>query len=293
MPSSFTLSSRHKNMIITNFEQLKDFIGIPGIYKFTNIKNNKIYIGEAQDLHERLVIGYRDEIKQEIERPIIYALINYGWKGFEIELINWGDDFKDIQARQALETACIEHFNSLTKDYENIKGNGYNILLFSFSRVGTKHSEKTKKLFSEQRKGEKNANFGKNIWKDKIHPMKGKKCSKERVEKNRLAQLGHIRSEESKQKQSESIIGENHWNFGKKTSLETKQKISNTLKKRAKSIENPNLNKTIYHFKHLITNEEFIGTMCDFYTIFKLNSSHVCSLVKRKLKSHKKWIIIG
>ena len=90
---------------------------------------------------------------------------------------------------------------------------------------------------------------------------------------------------------------------------EVKTKISNSSKKpkskeHSKNIglskvgvftgnKNPSFDKTIHHFKHLLTNEEFIGTRYEFYTKYDLKSqmSHISQLLHGKRKSVKGWIL--
>lgn len=49
----------------------------------------------------------------------------------------------------------------------------------------------------------------------RVHPMLGKKFSKESRLKMSLSHIGHKPSEESRQKMSESRKGEKHWNYKK------------------------------------------------------------------------------
>lgn len=131
-------------MIITNFKQLlKNFRNIPGIYKFRFLTNkNKLYIGEADDIYDRIVNQYRDEIKsltsKTIRRPIIKAIKKYGWTNIEIEIIDYGEHLRDKDTRIALETACILEYDTLIQNK-----NGYNVLLVGFNRKGIKHSRET------------------------------------------------------------------------------------------------------------------------------------------------------
>jgi len=74
----------------------------------------------------------------------------------------------------------------------------YNILEKAGSSIGRKHSDKTKQILSDAKKGEKNPNFGKTI--------------------------NH--SDETKQILSEANKGKNHPNYGKTLSDETRTKIS-------------------------------------------------------------------
>jgi hypothetical protein len=77
-------------MIITEMKQLEDFRGVPGIYKFRFIPNDKKYIGESADLWDRIICQYPNEIKYTEHRPVINALRKYDWENIEIELLDWG-----------------------------------------------------------------------------------------------------------------------------------------------------------------------------------------------------------
>jgi hypothetical protein len=114
------------------------------------------------------------------------------------------------------------------------------------SRLGFLHTEETKHKISRALSGEKS-------------PMYGKKMSEESCRKSSEAHKGHKVTEETKQKISESMkgkrnglgyrhtvsakrkiseakSGEQHHFFGKVRSMETKRKISQTLKKRNKEL---------------------------------------------------------
>jgi len=56
------------------------------IYKWTNLINGKVYIGKSVDVAKRLR-EYRYEVKQQSKRPIIQALIKYGFENFKFEII--------------------------------------------------------------------------------------------------------------------------------------------------------------------------------------------------------------
>jgi len=57
-----------------------------GIYKWTNLINQKVYIGKALDIQNR-IRGYRAEVIKNSPRPIIRALNKYGFKNFSFEII--------------------------------------------------------------------------------------------------------------------------------------------------------------------------------------------------------------
>jgi group I intron endonuclease len=64
------------------------------IYKWTNLQNNKVYIGKSVDVIKRLR-GYRSEINKGSQRPIIKALRKYGFDNFKFEIIENCDNLND------------------------------------------------------------------------------------------------------------------------------------------------------------------------------------------------------
>jgi len=123
-------------MIINNFEELKQFKGKQGVYKFTRKTTLKSYCGKGNDLWDRIVNSYNYEIKSNKKRPIINAIRRYGWKNFEIEILHWWDKPVNKWEVLALETAFIDFEKSL------IQQGGYNICLFPFDRTGAHHTKK-------------------------------------------------------------------------------------------------------------------------------------------------------
>lgn len=176
---------------------LDEILCVPGVYKFTNLLNNKIYIGESLELKIRISGHKTNKDNDYFHR----ALRKWGWDNFDVEILQEYPVPIDEATRQrvdaellALETAFIDFFDS---DNHQV---GYNILKFGLNRTGIKASEESKKKMSENSTGSKN-NF-----------------------------YGRKHTEESKRRMSKSHIGllagENHPRFGKKVSNETKRKIS-------------------------------------------------------------------
>lgn len=122
------------------------------IYKISNNKNNKVYIGQTtQKLSDR-IHNYKEEVKfSNRNRPIILAMRKYGFKNFRFEILH--DNITTKEELDELEIYYIKKYKSL------ITENGYNIELGGNS-VG-KHSEETKKKISEAQLGEKNHMFNK------------------------------------------------------------------------------------------------------------------------------------
>ena len=103
--------------------------------------------------------------------------------------------------------------------------------------------------------------------------------------------LNYKKSEETCKKISESILGKNHWNFGKCLSEETKEKLKNTHIGEL----NPNFGKfgkdNQKSKKYIITfpdgHEEFIIGLCEFCRNNNLHQSHMSQIANGKGKQHK------
>jgi hypothetical protein len=177
------------------------------IYKITNIKNNKCYIGETiQDIKKR----WRDHLSA-IKRDggckaLKSAITKYGLESFKFEIIIicFDDD------RLIYEKQYIKKYNSLVP-------NGYNILEGGQEGVlGFKHSEETKRLISLKSKENNNK------------PEVKEKLRQRMFELHKRIKSGEVVKKSVKWYKAleEGRIG----NRGGKSSDETKQKISNGLK---------------------------------------------------------------
>lgn len=145
----------------------------------------------------------------------------------------------------------------------------------SDAKKGIKHSEETKQLWSEQRKGEGNPNYGKH-WDDehkrKIsesvsktiagegNPMYGRKHSEEAKKKMSKKAKERKHSEETKKKMSEARQGKDNGNSKRVICLETNE-IFDTISK-AKAWSNASaigqccLGNVKYSGKHPETGEK-------------------------------------
>jgi len=163
------------------------------IYKTTNLINGKIYIGQDTRNNPNY-FGSGKIIKKAINK--------YGKENFKKEILVTCSSIDELNK---LEKHWIETLNSNNPDI------GYNVSFGGQSgwMLGLRHSDKTKKEFSLNRKGKligaKNGMYGKK------------------------------HNEESKKKMSKPQFGEDNGMYGKKHSDETKKKMSEMAKKRSGS----------------------------------------------------------
>lgn len=184
---------------------------ISGIYKITNIVNNKFYIGSSINVKKRLKQHLSALVKNNHYNSILTRAYNkYGDDNFKFELL-----FKCEPVREDLlfwEQLCLNNLEC-----------HYNLSRVAGSMLGYKHSDTTRakvsmanrgrkrtpevcKRLSETHLGEKNYMYGK---RGELSPNYNKKHSAESVRRGALARSG-----------------EKHYMFGKNLSLDVRSKIS-------------------------------------------------------------------
>jgi len=151
-----------------------------GIYMWKNNNNGKQYIGSAVDLSNRLSNYYSTTYMEDalkISNSHIYrALLNNGYENFSITILEYCSPEQCLE-REDYYLSCLPH--------------EYNILEKAGSRLGHNHSDESKKIMSDIKKGENNPMYGKN------HSDESKKIISE-------AKKGKNHTEESKKIISES-----------------------------------------------------------------------------------------
>ncbi|MBD2753758.1 GIY-YIG nuclease family protein [Spirosoma validum] len=126
----------------------------PGIYKFTNKINGKVYVGQSVNICRRY---YTHGCKSQ-EMTFGYAIRKYGKKNFEFEVLERVDDTSQLKNRE-------QYWMDYYQSYESDKG--YNILRLATDagkRVGRKATEKQIEATRARGKaqvGEKNPMYGK------------------------------------------------------------------------------------------------------------------------------------
>ena len=91
-----------------------------GIYKWTNLVNNKVYIGKSVNIPKRLR-EYKYEVEKNNQRPIIRALQKYGFQNFKFEIIENCNHLSDEKLLER-EQYWMNYYNSQNPQF------GYNIL---------------------------------------------------------------------------------------------------------------------------------------------------------------------
>lgn len=170
-----------------------------GIYKITNLINNKIYIGSSVNVQKRMNNHkYRLKSNKHGNKHLQYAWNKYGEENFIFEPIDYVEEKDKLIEKEQF---WIDNYESYNKDV------GYNIRIkaennlgihysdetkqkLSESHKGKKLSEETKRKISLKSKGENNGFYGKHHTEETKLKLRNKKQSKEFIEKQRILKQG-------------------------------------------------------------------------------------------------------
>jgi group I intron endonuclease len=204
-----------------------------GIYKITNLLNNKVYIGQSWNIEKRWINHKCSKTKDYFSR----ALKKYGTDNFTFEIIREIKEGKLTQILlDCLEEKYIKQFNSIDRS------KGYN--LRTGGNGGGKHSSETKNLLSR-------INYERFSNPKEIEKLRkahiGKKQSLITIEKRKKALKGRIVSDKTRKKISKSNTGKvcseeakeknRLWHLGKKPTKESKEKAAKIHCKKVRCIE--------------------------------------------------------
>lgn len=182
------------------------------VYCHKNKVNGKRYIGLTFYKPER---RWRNGHGYDSQELFANAISRYGWDNFEHIIV--ADGLTESDAKE-LEKKLIAQYKSNDRRY------GYNITIGGESASGYRHTEKTRKKMSEQRKCEKNSFYGKHHTeetKEKIRKAKRNMSLETRIKMSK----NHADVSGEKNPMYGKRGKDAHW-YGKKHSVETKKKMS-------------------------------------------------------------------
>ncbi|CAO3588781.1 unnamed protein product [Absidia cylindrospora] len=174
-------------------EILKTLKGQSGIYMFLCNSTNKCCIGSSLDLRRRMWSYYSPFVRKREDRLIHRAIEKYGEEDFSLIILEFCPEDAVILLKQ--EQLALDLWKPQ-----------YNVRVIAGAPGGYIHTDETKALMSELKKGDNNPFFGKS------------------------------HTEEVKELLKELNIGINHPNYGKKRSVETVNKIITSSSYRAKPV---------------------------------------------------------
>lgn len=160
---------------------------------------NKRYIGITSQIPERR--WRKDGVGYKNHAYFWNAIQKYGWNNFKHEILFEGLTKEEAEQK---EIELIAFYNSNNEKY------GYNLSSGGESgSKGYKHTEEQRKRMSENRKGEKNAMYGKHHSEESIEKGRIKhlreNLSEETIHKMSIAKKGKKRDRQSVEKQIDTI----------------------------------------------------------------------------------------
>lgn len=93
-----------------------------GIYKITNTKNDKAYIGQSVDIDKRVKTHKRNINKIDIDTKFYRALRKYKWDNFSVEVLE-ECEIVDLDER---EKYWIKYYDSYENGYNSTEGGDFN-----------------------------------------------------------------------------------------------------------------------------------------------------------------------
>lgn len=99
-------------------------VKMTGIYKITNLKNQKVYIGQSINIHKRWInhkASYNNPKKECYNYPLYKAFRKYGIENFSFEVIEECKQ-EDLNSREIF---WISYYNSYSSGYNQNEGGSF------------------------------------------------------------------------------------------------------------------------------------------------------------------------
>lgn len=211
---------------------LKEYNNKSGIYLIHNDINGKEYVGSGIDLKRRLATYYFPSRLID-NRYISNSIMKYGHSNFTVVILHI---LGDTSSSGAVYSATKENLINKEQEYIDLYKPVLNINPTAGSSMGFKHTEETKNLLSEFRKGKPLSEETKKklsiLFSGKLNPFWSKTHTPETLEKMSKSKIGKLNPMFNKEKSKEFIeqmykdkTGINNPMYGKAKSKETLEKL--------------------------------------------------------------------
>ena len=192
-----------KETSLSSSKPITNLRGVMGVYKITNTKTNKVYIGSSKNIYKRCYDHkYLLRHNKHHSTHLQESWNKYGEDSFTFEVIEEVQNADDLRIRE-------QHYLDTEKPF--LRDRGFNSYPSILGRLGLKHTEETKRKLREAHKGNRGRAFSEETRRKMSEAQKGKKHSEESKRRMSEAQKGKKHSEETKRKISEALTGcKNH-----------------------------------------------------------------------------------
>lgn len=150
------------------------------IYKITNTKNGKVYIGQTVQKLKQRIVKHKQRMQKGDKRPLYCAFRKYGIESFTFEIIDTANSSDESNEK---EIYWISYFNSMHP-------NGYNLTAGGAGTFEYHHTQEDKDRMSRLKNG---------VFNGEKNPFYGKHHTSEQIEKWKRDRKGRKLSDEWKQ----------------------------------------------------------------------------------------------